>query len=369
MNKELMEALEALEKEKDISKDILLDAIECSLLKACENHFGKCDNIRITMNRENGDYKVVAEKTVVEDVTDPDLEIGLEQAKAINPQYDVGDTVNIDINSREFGRIAAQNAKSVILQKIREEEKNAIYNQYFTKERDIVTGIVQRVTPDKVSVNLGKTDADLMAKEMVKGEVFQPTERIKLYVVEVVNHTKGVLVRVSRSHPELVKRLFEAEVAEVKDGVVEIMGIAREAGSRTKMAVCSHHPNVDPVGACVGLNGARVNAIVNELRGEKIDIISWSENPAKLIENALSPSKVISVIADTQDKCARVVVPDNQLSLAIGKEGQNARLAARLTGYKIDIKSESQARELEDEFEDGFEDDMFEDDMFEAEEF
>ncbi len=349
MNKELMEALNALEKEKDISRDILLDAIENSLMKACENHFGKCDNITISMDRETCDYKVVAAKTVVEDVTDPAGQISLENARNINAKYELGDVVNVDINSKEFGRIAAQNAKSVILQKIREEEKNAIYNQFYTKEKDIVTGIVQRVTPEKISVNLGKTDADLMAKEMVKGEYFRPTERIKLYVVEVINNTKGVKIKVSRSHPELVRRLFEAEVAEVKDGTVEIKGIAREAGSRTKMAVWSNDVHVDPVGACVGLNGARVNAIVNELRGEKIDIICWDENPARLIENALSPSRVISVIADSQEKWARVIVPDNQLSLAIGKEGQNARLAARLTGYKIDIKSESQAGEFANE--------------------
>lgn len=349
MNKELMEALNALEKEKDISRDILLDAIENSLMKACENHFGKSDNITVMMDRDTCDYKVIAAKTVVEEVTEPATQISLENAKNINAKYDLGDTVNIDINSKEFGRIAAQNAKSVILQKIREEEKNSIYNQYFAKEKDIVTGIVQRVTHEKISVNLGKTDADLMSKEMVKGEVFMPTERIKLYVVEVVNGTKGVKVKVSRSHPELVRRLFEAEVAEVKDGTVEIKGIAREAGSRTKMAVMSNDPHVDPVGACVGMNGARVNAIVNELRGEKIDIICWDENPAKLIENALSPSRVISVIADSEEKWARVIVPDNQLSLAIGKEGQNARLAARLTGYKIDIKSESQAGEFEDD--------------------
>ena len=350
MNKELMEALNALEKEKDISKDILLDAIENSLMKACENHFGKCDNITVKMNRENCDYKVTAAKTVVESVTDPVTQISLESAKNMNAKYDLGDIVNVDINSKEFGRIAAQNAKSVILQKIREEEKNSVYNQFSTKAEGIVTGIVQRVTPEKISVNLGKTDADLMAKEMVKGEYFRPTERIKLYVVEVVNNTKGVKVKVSRSHPNLVRRLFEAEVTEVKDGTVEIKGIAREAGSRTKMAVWSNNPQVDPVGACVGLNGARVNAIVNELRGEKIDIICWDENPAKLIENALSPSRVISVIANPDEKWARVIVPDNQLSLAIGKEGQNARLAARLTGYKIDIKSESQAGEADDEF-------------------
>lgn len=345
MNTELLEALNVLEKEKSISKDTLLEAIEQSLIQACKNHFGKADNIKVNIDPQTCEFGVFAEKTVVEEVLDPVLEISLEDAKKMNSQYDLGDTVNVEIKSKEFGRIATQNAKNVILQKIREEERKVIFNQYYGKEKDVVTGIVQRSLGKNYSINLGKADAILSENEQVKTEVFQPTERIKVYIVEVKDTPKGPKIMVSRTHPELVKRLFEAEVTEVKDGTVEIKSIAREAGSRTKIAVWSNDPDVDPVGACVGMNGARVNAIVEELRGEKIDIINWSDNPALLIENALSPAKVISVLADPDAKTAKVIVPDYQLSLAIGKEGQNARLAARLTGYKIDIKSETQAIE------------------------
>ena len=345
MNKELIESLNIIEKEKDISKDILLEAIENSLITACKNHFGKSDNIKVSINRENGDFHVIAEKTVVDNVEDDLMEISLDEAKLINPKFDLGDIVNVEIKSKEFGRIATQNAKNVILQKIREEERKVLYSQYYEKEKDIVTGIVQRYVGKNISINLGKVDAVLTEAEQVKGEVFMPTERVKVYIVEVKDTTKGPKVVVSRTHPELVKRLFEEEVSEVKDGIVEIKSISREAGSRTKIAVWSNNPDVDPVGACVGLNGARVNAIVAELRGEKIDIINWSEDPAVLIENALSPAKVVSVDANEEEKTAKVVVPDYQLSLAIGKEGQNARLAAKLTGYKIDIKSETQAKE------------------------
>ena len=352
MNKELLDALDVLEKEKEVSKEVMLEAIENSLITAYKNHFDKADNVTVTVNRTTGDYSIIAAKTVVEEVTDPVTEISLTEAQEIDKKYDLGDTVNIQIESKEFGRIATQNAKNVILQKIREEERKVIYDQYYGKEKDIVTGIVQKINGKNVSINLGKADAVLTEKEQVKGEVFTPTERIKLYIVEVKDTSKGPRIVVSRTHPELVKRLFEAEVTEVKDGTVEIKSIAREAGSRTKIAVWSNNPDVDAVGACVGMNGARVNAIVSELRGEKIDIINWSENPAVFIENALSPAKVISVVADDEEKTASVVVPDYQLSLAIGKEGQNARLAARLTGFKIDIKNETQAREfaeMEDE--------------------
>ena len=348
MNTELLEALNILEKEKEISKETLLDAIENSLLNACKNHFGKADNIKVIMDHDTCDYQLFAEKTVVETVEDPLEQISLDEASQLDGHYDLGDIVRVPIESKSFGRIATQNAKNLILQKIREEERKVVYDQYFEKEKDIVTGIVQRYVGKNVSINLGKADAMLTENEQVKGEVFKPTERIKLYVVEVKNTTKGPKILVSRTHPELVKRLFESEVTEVRDGIVEIKSIAREAGSRTKIAVWSNDPDVDPVGACVGMNGARVNAIVNELRGEKIDIINWSDNPAILIENALSPAKVISVMADPDEKKASVIVPDYQLSLAIGKEGQNARLAARLTGFKIDIKSESQASELGD---------------------
>lgn len=345
MNTELLEALNILEKEKDISKETLLEAIENSLLNACKNHFGKADNVKVIMDRETCDYQLFAEKEVVEEVEDTLEQISLEDARNIDGKYDIGDIVQIPIESKSFGRIATQNAKNLILQKIREEERKVVYDQYFEKEKDIVTGIVQRYVGKNVSINLGKADAMLTENEQVKGEVFKPTERIKLYVVEVKNTTKGPKILVSRTHPELVKRLFESEVTEVKDGIVEIKSIAREAGSRSKIAVWSNDSDVDPVGACVGMNGARVNAIVQELRGEKIDIINWSDNPAILIENSLSPAKVISVMADPDEKVASVIVPDYQLSLAIGKEGQNARLAARLTGFKIDIKSESQAIE------------------------
>lgn len=345
MNTELLEALNILEQEKDISKETLMDAIENSLISACKNHFGKADNIKVIMDRKTCDYSLFQEKTVVETVEDPVEEISLTNAKMMDPSYELGDIVQIPVESKSFGRIATQNAKNLILQKIREEERKVVYDQYFEKEKDIVTGIVQRYVGKNISINLGKADAMLTENEQVKGEVFQPTERVKLYVVEVKNTTKGQKILVSRTHPELVKRLFEAEVTEVKDGIVEIKSIAREAGSRTKIAVWSNDPDVDPVGACVGMNGARVGAVVNELRGEKIDIINWDENPALLIENALSPAKVISVAADPDEKTASVIVPDYQLSLAIGKEGQNARLAARLTGYKIDIKSETQAIE------------------------
>ncbi len=347
MNTELLEALEILEREKDISKETLLEAIENSLLTACKNHFGKADNVKVNIDPKTCQFSVYAEKTVVEQVEDDVMEISLSGAKMMDSKYELGDIVNVAIKSKEFGRIATQNAKNVILQKIREEERKVLYNQYYGKERDVVTGVVQRYFGRNVSINLGKVDAILNENEMVKGEVFKPTERIKVYILEVKDTTKGPRILVSRTHPELVKRLFESEVTEVRDGTVEIKCIAREAGSRTKIAVWSNDPDVDPVGACVGMNGARVNAIVSELRGEKIDIINWSENPAILIENALSPAKVVAVLADPEDKTAKVVVPDYQLSLAIGKEGQNARLAARLTGFKIDIKSETQAKEIE----------------------
>ena len=345
MNNELLEALTILEQEKNISKETLLEAIENSLLTACKNHFGKADNIKVNIDPETCEFHVLAEKTVVEKVEDDVTEISLANARMIDSEYNLGDVVNVEVKSKEFGRIATQNAKNVILQKIREEERKAIYSEYYSMEKDVVTGIVQRYVGKNISINLGKADAILTENEQVKGEVFKPTERIKVYIMEVKSTPKGPKIMVSRTHPELVKRLFEAEVTEVKDGIVEIKSIAREAGSRTKIAVYSNDPDVDPVGACVGMNGARVNAIVSELRGEKIDIINWNENPAMLIENALSPAKVISVIADGEEKSAKVVVPDYQLSLAIGKEGQNARLAARLTGFKIDIKSETQARE------------------------
>ena len=369
MNKELMGALDELEREKNISKETLLDAIEQSLIQAYKNHFGKADNVHVTINRETGDFSVYADRRVVEFVEDPAEEVSLVEAQKQNTNAEVGDILKVPVHSDKFGRIATQNAKNLILQKIREEERKVLFDQYHGNEKEVVTGIVQRVVGHNVSVNLGKADAILAENEQVKGETFKPTERIKVYILEVKDTPKGPRILVSRTHPGLVKRLFESEVAEVKDGTVEIKSIAREAGSRTKLAVWSNDPDVDPVGACVGVNGARVSAIVNELRGEKIDIINWDENPAILIENALSPAKVIAVMADPDEKTALVVVPDYQLSLAIGKEGQNARLAARLTGFKIDIKSETQARESGDFYDyDEDDDEYYEDDEYEESE-
>ena len=348
MNKELLEALNILEREKGISKETLFEAIETSLLTACKNHFAKSEpeNISVEVDRETGDFKVYAEKDIVEtedDVMDPFLEISVDDAKKLAQNAEVGGTIKVEVESKEFGRIATQNAKNVILQKIREEERNVIYKEFHAKEKDIVTGVVQHVYQKNISINLGKADAILNEAEMIKGEHYRPSDRIKVYVMEVRSTSKGPRILVSRTHPDFVKRLFEEEVSEIKDGTVVIESIAREAGSRTKMAVYSTNPNVDPVGACVGVNSTRVNSIVDELHGEKIDIINWDENPGNLIQNALSPAQTVAVFADPDEKEAKVVVPDGQLSLAIGKEGQNARLAAKLTGYKIDIKSESQA--------------------------
>ncbi len=346
MNTELMEALNLLEREKGISRDVLLDAIENSLMQACEKNFGSNENVRVEIDRETCDYLVYAQKEVVEsaaDVENKALQIALADAKKVSKQAKVGDVINVEIKSKEFGRIAAQNAKQVIVQKIREEERNVIFNQYFEKEKNVVTGIVQRYVGKNVSINLGKADAILAESEMAEGEKYRIGQRLKVYVLDVKSLTKGPRINVSRTHPELVKRLFEEEVTEIADGTVEIKSIAREAGSRTKIAVWSNNENVDPVGACVGMNGARVNAIVDELGGEKIDIVNWDEDPGRLVQNALSPATVIAVFADPDEKSAKVVVPNDQLSLAIGKEGQNARLAAKLTNYKIDIKSEEQA--------------------------
>lgn len=348
MSRELMEALDILEKEKNISKESLFGAIENSLLTACRNSFGKADNVSVEMDRETCDFHVYANKTVVatkEDVLDPMTEIWIDDAREFQLDVAPGDTVRAELDSKNFGRIATQNAKNVILQKIREEERSAVCKEYFDKEHDIATGVVQRYLGRNVSINLGRADALLNENEQIKGEAYRPNDRIKVYILEVRNGNKGPRILVSRTHPDLVKRLFEQEVTEIKDGTVEIKSIAREAGSRTKIAVSSNNENVDPVGACVGVNGSRVNLIVDELHGEKIDIIAWDENPGNLIQNALSPAKIVAVFADPDEKTAKVVVPDYQLSLAIGKEGQNARLAARLTGYKIDIKSETQAKD------------------------
>ena len=356
-NEDLILALDQLEKEKNISKEVLLETIETSLLAACKDEFNKIDNIKVSIDRKKGSIAVFAAREVVENVEEPYSQINIEDARESFSNSELGDIVNVEVTPKNFGRIAAQKAKQVVVQKIREEERNVLFEHYYSKENDIVTGIVQRYVGKNISINLGKVDAVLKESEQVKNEYFVKNERIKLYVIEVKSTSKGPRIEVSRSHPELVKRLFESEVVEVRDGTVEIKSIAREAGSRTKMAVYSNNKDVDPVGACVGVNGSRVTVIVDELRGEKIDIINWSDDAAVLIENALSPAKVVSVLVEDGRKSAKVIVPYYQLSLAIGKEGQKARLAARLTGYRIDIKSETQHRaeelkKLEKELED-----------------
>ncbi len=378
MSKELMEALDVLEKEKNISRDSLFDAIETSLMTACKNNYQRAENIRVEIDRDTCEFKCFCDKEVVEfpdDVMDPQNMICMDDALKYVTSCEIGDMVTVPIDSKEFGRIATQNAKNVILQKIREEERGAIYNEYFEHEHDIVTGVIQRFIGKNISVNLGRADAMLSENEQVKTEHYRPTDRIKVYILEVRNGNKGPRILVSRTHPDLVKKLFEQEVAEIQDGTVEIKSIAREAGSRTKIAVYSNNPNVDAVGACVGVNGSRVNLIVDELNGEKIDIVNWDDNPGNLIQNALSPAKIVAVFADPDEKSAKVVVPDYQLSLAIGKEGQNARLAARLTGYKIDIKSETQAKDapgfrIEDYMDDEYdeeEEEYYEDEAAEEE--
>lgn len=361
MASELIEALNLLESEKDISKESIIAAIEGALVIAYKNQYKKKDsllaaeNVFAKVDEETGEFYVYAEKTVVEEVENPLTEIALEDARQIYPLCEVGEIVRLAAESKEFSRIATQNAKNVLLQSLRESEKDNIFEEFISKENNIATGVVQRFTDKGIVINLGKADGILNENEQVKTEKFRINDRIKVYVLEVKKTKKNLRILVSRTHPELVRKLFEAEVAEVKDGTVDIVAIAREAGSRTKMAVRSNDPDVDPVGACVGLNGMRVNNVVAELKGEKIDIVTWSENSAAFIENALSPAQVISVIADDEEKTATVIVPDHQLSLAIGKEGQNARLAARLTGFKIDILNETQAADFLSELYEGYE--------------
>ena len=342
---EFMQALNEIVKEKGIDKEVIFEAIESSLVSACKKNFGTSQNIKVVMDRETGNIDVYAQREVVEEVEDPQLQISLEEAHVLNPSYKLGDMVDFVVTPKNFGRISAQTAKQVVVQKFREAEREILYNQYITKEKEIVIGIVQRIEKKNVIVQIGKIDAILAPNEQIPGEQYKFMDRIKVYVVEVKQTTKGPQIYVSRTHPELVKRLFEQEVPEVFDGTVEIKSIAREAGSRTKIAVYSKDPNVDAVGACVGINGCRVNIIVSELGGEKIDIINWSEDPKEFIAAAFSPSKVVAVAINPNEQSARIVVPDQQLSLAIGKEGQNARLSAKLTGWRIDIKSESQAYE------------------------
>lgn len=346
MNTEFLEALKDLEKEKGIAVDVLLEAIEAALLSAYKRNFGSLQNARVHIDRETGDFKVYSQRVVVENVEDPRQEISLEEARAVNPGYEPGEIVENEVTPRNFGRIAAQTAKQVVVQRIREAERNIIYEEFANREGDIINGMVQRVEQKNVYIELGKTEAVLAPPEQMTGEEYRPGIRLKAYIVEVRKTTKGPQIMVSRTHPGLLKRLFELEVPELHEGVIELKAIAREAGYRSKIAVFSRDENVDPVGACVGPKGMRVQTIVNELNGEKIDIIKWDPDPSKFVAASLSPAKVVAVEVWEEEKVARVIVPDYQLSLAIGKEGQNARLAAKLTNWKIDIKSESQMEEI-----------------------
>lgn len=343
MNMEFIEAIHELEKEKGISTEILFEAIEAALISAYKKNFSSLQNVRVNIDRANGEIKVYARKNIVDEVEDARMQLSLEEAKKMDPNYVLEDIVEFEVTPRDFGRIAAQTAKQVVVQRIREAERGMIYDEYINREGDIVNGIVQRYEQRNVIIDLGKVEAVLPASEQNPGETYQPFERIKAYVVEVKKTTKGPQILLSRTHPGLIKRLFELEVPEIHDGIVEIKAVAREAGARSKIAVFSKDKNVDPVGACVGPKGSRVQNIVNELKGEKMDIINWSADPIEFVSNALSPAKVLGVYPRYEDKVTLVVVPDYQLSLAIGKEGQNARLAAKLTGWKIDIKNETQA--------------------------
>lgn len=343
MNAEFMQAFEQLGREKGISTEILFDAIEAALISAYKRNFASAQNVRVSLDRTTGEIHVFARKTVTDDVKDSRLDISLEEAKKIDPRYELEDIIELEVTPKDFGRIAAQTAKQVVVQRIREAERGIIYEEFSNREGDIVTGIIQRTEQKNVFIDLGKAEAILAPSEQIAGESYRQWDRIKTYITEVRKTTKGPQILVSRTHPGLLKRLFELEVPEIHDGVVEIKSVSREPGLRSKIAVYSRDENVDPVGACVGHKGMRVQTIVNELRGEKIDIVKWSPDPAKYIANALSPAKVVEVDINEIEKVSKVVVPDYQLSLAIGKEGQNARLAAKLTGWKIDIKSESQA--------------------------
>lgn len=356
MNREFIQAIDDLERERQISKDVLIEAIESALVSAYKKNYGTAQNVRVDIDRESGDIAVIMRMDVVDEITDELTQISVEEAREIDYRYQAGDIVEYQVTPRDFGRIAAQTAKQVVVQRIREAERGMIFDDYIERQGEIVTGTVQRLSNGTIFVNLGRTEGILPVNEQVPGERYKVNDRLKVYIMDVKKTTKGPQVFLSRSHPGLVKRLFELEVPEIEDGTVEIRGIAREAGSRTKMAVYTEYEDVDPVGACVGARGSRVQAIVDELHGEKIDIITWSEDPEELIASVLSPAKVEQVLlAEDGEKAAMVVVPDYQLSLAIGKEGQNVRLAAKVSGWKIDIKSHSQyeaqleAKELEEE--------------------
>lgn len=346
MSSELLDALTILEREKGISRDVLIEAIEAALISAYRRNFNQAQNVRIDLNLQTGSMRVFARKEVVDDVYDPRLEISIEDARRINPNYQVEDVVEMEVTPKDFGRIAAQTAKQVVTQRVREAERGIIYSEFIDREEDIMTGIVQRLDSKFIYVSLGKIEALLPVSEQMPNERYKPHDRIKVFITKVEKTTKGPQIFVSRTHPGLLKRLFEIEVPEIYDGTVEIKSVAREAGDRSKISVHSDNPEVDPVGSCVGPKGSRVQAIVNELKGEKIDIVKWSDDPVVFVANSLSPSKVLDVMVSESEKATTVVVPDYQLSLAIGKRGQNARLAAKLTGWKIDIKSETEAREL-----------------------
>jgi transcription termination/antitermination protein NusA len=345
LNEEFLSALYAIEKEKGIKKETLFEAIEAALVSAYKRNFNTAANVRVHLTRETGEIKVYTRLNVVEETTQPQLEISLEEARAINNSFQIGDIVEKEVTPKNFGRIAAQTAKQVVIQRIREAERELVFDEYIDREEDIITAIVQRVEQKNIIVDLGKTEAVLTATEQMANDEYKQGERIKAFITEVRRTTKGPQIFISRTHPGLLKRLFELEVPEIFDGTVEVKSVAREAGYRSKLAVYSKNKDVDPVGACVGPKGARVQSIVNELRGEKIDIVKWDESPEIFVANALSPAKVVTVRLHEDQKVAGVIVPDYQLSLAIGKEGQNARLAAKLTGWKIDITSESQAAE------------------------
>ncbi|MGI6085658.1 MAG: transcription termination factor NusA [Acetivibrionales bacterium] len=345
MSAELLFALDQLEKEKGIDKEILIDAIEQALISAYKRNFGSAQNVEVTIERNTGEIRVYALKTIVEEVTDSAIEMSLDQAKRFGPDFEVGDMVEVEVTPKKFGRIAAQTAKQVVMQRIREAERGLIFDEFSNREEDIVNGVVSRFDRKNIIIDLGRVEAVLPPSEQTPGEKYNVHDRIKIYVINVKKTNKSPQIYVSRTHPGLVKRLLELEVPEIADGTVEIKTIAREAGSRTKIAIFSRNENVDPVGACVGQRGGRIRAIVDELKGEMIDVIKWSSNTEEYIAASLSPAKVLQVDLDEENKVARVVVPDFQLSLAIGKEGQNARLAAKLTGWKIDIKSESQLRD------------------------
>ncbi|KRK34177.1 transcription termination factor NusA [Loigolactobacillus bifermentans] len=346
MNKEMLSALDALEKEKGVKKEVVVEAMEAALVSAYKRNYGQAQNVEVDFDEKTGNIHIYAVKEVTEEVFDSRLEVALKEALTINEAYEIGDEIRFEVTPKDFGRIAAQTAKQVILQRVREAERNIIYDQYIKYENEIMQGVVERRDSRYIYVNLGKIEAILSRNDQMPNEHYEPHDRIKVFVTKVENTPKGPQVHVSRTHPDLVKRLFEQEVPEIFDGTVEIVSISREAGDRTKMAVRSTDANVDPVGTCVGPRGQRVQAVVNELAGENMDIIEWVDDPAVYIANALNPAQVVDVwFDDENDKAATVIVPDYQLSLAIGKRGQNARLAAKLTGFKIDIKSESEAEE------------------------